>query len=258
MDIIKPADFQFGLRDFLTILVPGAVLAFAASPWHPYLFGPDRLFPVPTGEAGSAAAFLITAYISGHLVEAVASALLDPVYDRTYRTIRRLAPAKGITRPFGERVRRAWRLRDAEVYDPLLDAASAIHEARLAERSIHTPLTGSPLPSVLDWAQSAVVLRASAGATEIESLQAASKFFRSMAVVAPLVPVLSLLRLGSLRSLSAPSTATMSFTALFVGAGLAVVLAHRFMKLRWAATQRTYEYYIESHVVRKEATCVLE
>ena len=246
---LKPVDFHLGIRDLLTLLVPGSVLAFAFSPVYAYLFGPGRVLPEPVGGVGLIAAFLISAFIFGHLVEAVASVLLDPLYDRTYRNLVRLPPPTGEARSKPSlitRLRQAWGLTDKDSHDPLRDAARLVHVERLNKRGVATALAGAKKPSLLDWAQSSLVLHASAGATDIESLQAASKFFRSMSLVVVFVPIISLLQMLFVRSPTPPRPLVFSLASLALGIVLAVALALRFMKLRWTATQRTYEYYIEA------------
>jgi hypothetical protein len=267
----KPSDFSLTSRDLLSIMVPGAVLSFSLTPAYPLFFGPQQLFPDPVGEAGSIAVFLVAAYVLGHLLDAAASALLDPVYDRTYRNLKRLpldekseaeksTPQPG--RPFRtirelfrqarkrlrltrKRLPIAWDLQPKEAKDPLRDAAHSVHTAFLKEKGLDA-LADTDTPNSYEWAQSAIVLRARDGAREVEALQAASKFFRSMSIVVVLVPLFGLLRAPFLPARDVSKTLSLMLVALVVAAIAAMALAHRFMKLRWTATQRTYEYYVVS------------
>jgi hypothetical protein len=76
----KPGDFFLGVVDFLAVLVPGVVLAFALTPYAELGFGPERLLPPLTDTAIRWTAFVMVAYVAGHLIASVASSLLDPLY----------------------------------------------------------------------------------------------------------------------------------------------------------------------------------
>jgi hypothetical protein len=259
---LKPADFNLSIRDFLTILVPGVVLTFALTPESSLLFGRQRLFPGLRSEAQAVVAFTVAAFVLGHLIEAIASVLLDRLYDRTYRNYQRLPPlsepegrsnrtlgkrllriGKGVAQT-GRRLFQAWRLNDTDSHDPLRDAARKVHLSRV--RQVAKELADAQSPSLLNWTQSAVALRATPGAREIESLQAASKFFRSMSIVVILVPLLALIRTGAEVFKVSHEPIAQLWALLLTGLCLAVLMSFRFMQLRWTATQRTYEYYIES------------
>jgi hypothetical protein len=81
----------------------------------------------------------------------------------------------------------------------------------------------------LFWAGTIVRLKSPAGATEIDSLQAQSKLFRSLVVILGAMviwrPLFSVIR--------------MSFWLALLSLSI-----WRYCKLRWDASQRTYEYFL--------------
>ena len=184
------------------------------------------------------------------------------LYDRTYRNLKRLprqsTEAGRSEESFRSRLWRAWWLDPRASHDPLRDAARIIHRARLIERGVGPALLDASDPTLLDWTQSSLILRATAAATDVESLQAASKFFRSMSVLAVIVLPAALVQLVS--GLPPYDGRTVGIVLGFVtlGIGLLVALLFRFMKLRWTATQRVYEYYIESQEAEVRSSGVFE
>jgi hypothetical protein len=237
----KPGDFFLGVVDFLAVLVPGAALVFAVTPYAELIFGPGRLFPPITDTAIRWTAFVVVAYVAGHLIASVASSLLDPFYDRTYRNLRRLTSKDSKSGLFlrllapWKRLGAAWKLTDKDASDPLLSAARELRRKQLGELALGAHSKGLGESNMLMWAQSNVTLRSSAAATEIERYQANSKFFRSMTVVLFLLTVLTVL--GETPSWRVGGRALLLVIVL-------ILFCYRFMQLRWEATKRTYEYFL--------------
>ena len=79
----KPADFFVGLVDFFAILLPGAILIFWVFICVKHT-GRNLANVLPTeGEKNwlTLAAFAVAAYVVGHLLYAIGSLCLDPLYD---------------------------------------------------------------------------------------------------------------------------------------------------------------------------------
>jgi hypothetical protein len=79
----KPADFFVGLVDFFAILLPGAILTFWVYVCVKHTGG-NLAKALPTeGEKNwvTLAAFAVAAYVAGHLLYAIGSLCLDPLYD---------------------------------------------------------------------------------------------------------------------------------------------------------------------------------
>ena len=230
----KPGDFFLGVVDFLAILVPGAVLSFALTPYAESIFGVAHLFPPIPDTPVRWIAFLIIAYVIGHLIASVASSLLDPLYDRTYRNLHRL-PIKKPRICFLAKIKTAWKLDDENASDPLLTAAKELKDKQIKELGLKSNSAALAKKSTLMWAQSQVTLLSSTATAEIERYQANSKFFRSMTIVLSVMIGLTIFR----ETLSWLLWCHVSLIFL-----LLILFCYRFMQLRWEATKRTYEYFL--------------
>lgn len=236
----KPADFFVGIVDAFGVLAPGAVLAFAATPLQNWVFGSGSLFPELPAGPQRWVAFLVVSYVAGYLLWVVASAAFDGLYDRYYSKARRLPKAQRSRLPW-KRLWRAVHLQPAAFDDPLYAAALEVRAKHLAQLDLatKTKLEGE---STYSWAQSVLTLNSASATADIERIQASSKFFRSFALT--LLIVLLMWPLGDRVSTAYLET----FVRHGVLAGLvaiaAVLIALLYMRLRWDATQRTYEYYV--------------
>ena len=153
----KPSDFFLGIIDFFGLLLPGAVLAsfvaFGGSRAGDGLkswLGLDNL----AGGAGAGwAAFLLAAFIAGHILNGVGSLLFDkPIYDKVFVGL--------------------WKRRHGP--DPLYKAARSQMAKDLgAEKEI---------TNAYWWAAAVVRTQAPEAIAEVDRLAADSKFFRSLAL----------------------------------------------------------------------------
>lgn len=143
-----------------------------------------------------AAAFAVAAYVLGQLAYALGT-VLDRVYDKLY-------------------VER-WKRRSGD--DPYLVRA---REAAAADRP--------PGDDLYDWADAYVRVNVEAGAAEVDRLQADSKFFRTLTVVAAAGAVLG----------------AIDGEAWIVGAGVVLFPFSfgRFLQRRWKATETVYRYFV--------------
>ena len=140
-------------RDFFGALVPGAVVTYVIVWLSPGTFLEPHLQPhlhLIKGNEERWVAFFIAALIVGYALEGISS-ILDPIYDITYRRIKR------------------------RVNDSLYEFA----RSRAVEAIPSILETGS----VYRWTEVDVSSRDKADADRVENLQAVSKMFRSLTLV---------------------------------------------------------------------------
>ncbi len=208
----KPSDFFIGLVDFFAVLLPGAVLIYLLQPL--IVNGmPKAWLPITSTQGW--VVFLVLAYITGHLLHALGSLLLDKyVYQKLY------------LRRFRSSHWKAAKLTgDTLALKKDEDAAKTLL-ARVCLTTKVNP-TGT---NYYDWCLSDVRVSSPAGAIEVDRLQADSKFFRSMVFVFFVAALVSFRKAPMWLPLGA--------------AFLAVFAIWRFCELRWTATKRVYEYYL--------------
>jgi hypothetical protein len=84
----KPTDFFIGLIDFFAVLLPGAILAYLLLlfPWNEQL--KDVLREHLSDPAAGWAAFLVMAYVLGHLLHHLGGFLDDWIYDSWFVLVR--------------------------------------------------------------------------------------------------------------------------------------------------------------------------
>ena len=142
----KPADFYVGLVELFSILLPGAIMV--ALFLDLLTESLSRLFPdgLDVGLSGWVA-FIVGAYIVGHLLKHVSTGLLNKTLYQYYLQFRGKDLAK---------------------------LKKAVQKHMLA---------GSPPMEVFSWAKSVVRLSSTKAAGDIEQLEAESKFFRSLSLV---------------------------------------------------------------------------
>ena len=208
----KPSDFFIGVVDFFAVFLPGAVLVYILQPL--VLTGAPKVW-LPTTPTQAWVMFSVLAYIAGHLLHALGSWLLDKyIYGKLY-----------VPRFRSSHARAAKLAKDPSALRKDTDAA----ETLLARVCLTTEINSTGT-NYYDWCLSDVRMRCPAGATEVDRLQADSKFFRSM------VFVFLIAALVSLRE-----------AAVWVSVGAAALTGFalwRFCELRWTATKRVYEYYL--------------
>lgn len=239
---MNPSDAFLGVIDFFATLVPGAIATFLVM--EHVEAPPFEKWPViERGSAEGWATFLVAAFVLGHAISLGASTCFDPLYDRVYARWRR-ASSKYVRSILGKKTS-GWRvltcrvghvLKKTNPDDELLLAAKTLKREQLRELAQQATVDPDSVSNTFWWAGTVVRATISGGATEIDALSAQSKFFRSMTLLIP-------------------------FAALWVEsvdilavAGWAIALylsAWRFLRLRWDATERTYEYFIVSRILSK-------
>ena len=122
---------------------------------------------------------------------------------------------------------------------PLLSVAKILKNLQLFDLLQGTGQSSKDVSNAFWWAGSIVRLKSPAGTTEIESLQAQSKMFRSIVVI--LLAMLLWAPFGSQgRDLFRFSWLWLSFFWV----SFFCLSVWRFCRLRWDASERTYEYFI--------------
>lgn len=222
----KPSDFFIGVIDFFAVLLPGASLVYLLQPL--IITGTPTLWLPATSTQGWVV-FLVMAYIAGHLLHAIGSWLLDDyVYGKYYVPKFQSTHSEATKRINQARAKAS--LREANQAGALLGERKP---STLLERVYLTTEANPTGTNYYDWCLSDVRVHSLAGASEVDRLQADSKFFRSMVFVFLLVALISDRE-----------------AHLWVSAGaaaLTVFAMWRFCKLRWDATKRVYEYYLLLH-----------
>lgn len=145
----RPGDFHLGVGEFISILLPGAVVAYLALP---LLKRTIDTLGLPAPEGGVAwAALAVVAYMAGHLVFLVGS-FLDGPYDR---------------------LRQRWRPREED------------HAYRLATEAARARLgSAAAAMNTYKYATATLALGHEQAHAEVRQLEADSKFFRSLVVPA--------------------------------------------------------------------------
>jgi hypothetical protein len=198
---MKPGDFHIGVIDFFSVLLPGALLAGMIAIVLPM---PPALMLLLDSETAKWIAFALAAYALGHFVFLI-SAELDRFYD-SYRR-RRWPDADGPGKPFKEAT-----------------ALRCRHFANGCEAEEDLPM------NTFKWAKSVLMVRAPAALADVNRYEADSKFFRSMALVLPVVAIVCALSQLWPAALLALSLAFMSFLI--------------YAQQRYKSTEWAYQYLL--------------
>ncbi len=191
----KPSDLLIGIAELVGVLLPGAVVAFAARPLLVTIAKAYSL-PVPSDAAGWVA-FAVVAYFTGHLVFLFGS-FLDMPYDHVRQ--------------------RLWPRERDEAY-------SAANGIRLQVLGVSARATNT-----YKFATALLALHHETAYAEVRQLEADSKFFRSLAVLAIGLFVASVVTGQAIAALSC--------------AAVASLCCWRYIERRWKATQRAFQYVV--------------
>lgn len=194
----KPTDFLLGVLDFFAVLLPGALATWLVAQYAP----PEIARYLDLGAAGDEprepvrwAVFLLASYMLGHFVF-MAGAKLDGSYDR-------------------------WRRRAHPIETDLVYTA-----ADNLRKELTPEITGAKF-STLKWSKSYIQIHCPAARIEIDRLEATSKFFRGLVVIAAVLAAHFLIR-GSALPLAAAS------------AIMGVLSFNRYCDQRWKSTELSY------------------
>jgi hypothetical protein len=242
----KRGDLFVGVTDLFSILLPGAMATFLvmkaeqSAGWD--LFDLIKLRDVP-----GYTAFLVCAYLFGNLLDIFGAVTLDRLYDLSY------ADQQRYRGPFFRWLlvrlpRRLWFRtvtwfaclfsdrpdkpddKDDQVVDALLEAAEA--------KATQKPSGDRLYQWCRDWLQ----IKNAAALTEVERLQASSKFFRGVVITTVLLAVL----LWLFPEFPSKGARQAQHIWLWIGGcvSLAAFAFVRFCDLRWKAVHHAYRLYV--------------
>ena len=221
---VKPGDIFVGILDFFSIIMPGAVVVFAISPWcHENVFN-GGVLPTINTEAHHWVAFGFASYFVGHCIFLIGSQLDEPVYDKRFR---RHFARKSKDQAF-EVVRE---MKEAEVN---LVARGSRPATEPADKSLQDAV------NVYKWAGAVLRLAHSDALSEIRRLEADSKFFRSFAVV-----------LAGFTAYFAFARQDAGPTVVF--AALTGLSCYRYAEQRWKTIELTYQYFMAMRHAKLDA-----
>lgn len=229
---VEPQKFFIGVIDFFSILLPGAILTFAAkNKIGPLLFGSS--YGELVGTAGWIA-FLFSAYLLGHFIFLIGSCLDARLYDRI-RNATHEAHIRCLSR--GEALPARWasaaaRLLMKENVDRALTQAIRLKNHYLGR------LGASSAVNAFQWSKARLTLEYPEAMAAVQRFEADSKFFRSLVVVlAILIPVIAVNHQPLLAAVAA----------------IMLVLAFwRYVDQRVKASTQTYWYVITLEAARPD------
>lgn len=192
----KPSDFYVKIIDVLAILLPGAMLSFMAIDASKiYVFGP--ILPEIQGESQGWIAFIFSSYLMGNFTYVLGRSL-NYIYDRTYRKHKR---KRG---------------------DKLKEFAETIKKSQLGD--------ADEIINTFRWATASLRIRSDAAISEVDRVEAVSKFFRSITVVLFITCIYV--------------TYKDIWIAIIPCLVLMLLSFWRYMEQRWRRTVLTYEFFI--------------
>jgi len=202
---MKPGDFFVGVVDFFSALLPGALATWLVLQ---YVDPADlaRWSLETDSDFVRGGAILLSSYILGHFAVAVGGSL-DDVYDR-------------------------WRQRNHPKESDLAYKAAVDLRKRLSPEFGDNTAVGAF--SIFKWARAYVTIHAPQARSEIDALEANSKFFRTLVVVFALVTAHFLIREQRLGIAAASAV-------------LAFLSFRRFCDQRWKLTELSFATAVILH-----------
>jgi hypothetical protein len=243
----KPGDFFVGVTDLFSVLLPGAVVSFIAMKAEQSLSPPADLFGLlKLKDASGYTAFLVCSFLLGHLVDMIGASFLDRLYDLSYADFMRCGTGFRVwlksTPNRLEDVVRAWyRCHLVEPSEKPKDEPGKPQDPVFAAARSHA----APKPEgdkLYQWCRDWLQMRSPRSLQEPDRLQANSKFFRGLVVVAAIF--IGLFSLIPAFRLEYSSSVARSLLWLM---GCLVVMCFAFLRysnLRWKAVQHVYRLYV--------------
>jgi hypothetical protein len=268
----KLSDFYVGVVDFFSILLPGALFTLLLKDSYIESEILNSILPEIQKGVQEWAIFIVASYLLGHFVNLVASyldyvydfitggkrtsyalahyfLLMFYCWDHAYAFIARLVrrkqegsvPALMSRRTPVRRIRQRvlqvrnfMRKRLISGRDPkaLPIQVMRIRNERLREAMERDLITNNDLINAFQWAKANLMLQHATVATEVQRLEADSKFFRSLVVVLVIISIISLFKLA--------------VPALLACIFLTILSSWGYVKRRWKSVTLAYMYYIAS------------
>lgn len=204
--------------DFFAIFLPGALLVFVVSLGiaQKPIFGLEPVLQAVQDQVARWVIFLFASYVVGHFIFLLGAWALDPLYDHTFRS---------------------WKRRNG---DPLQGLVEHIKNKSFGDATGRTNIDDQKIVGTLDWATAIVSLQNPAAASEIDRVEADSKFFRGFTITLLLVGVYFLYTHFLLPSQWLPVLVSCLM--------LSALSLLRFMDRCWKRTELTYQYFIASEL----------
>lgn len=185
-----PQKLFIGLIDFFSIIMPGALLAYFLKDTVAQWYSLEGGYPLDSVEAVTV--FLFASYLLGHFAFLVGAVLDDWIYDPVRSSasagqIRRLAHGKSLSP--------SWLRRLAQlgmIFGKNADAAVS-QAVRLKAREL-LPLSAQGAINAFQWSKAVLSREHADGLSEVNRLEANSKFFRSFVIVLVLLAILGIYR----------------------------------------------------------------
>jgi hypothetical protein len=259
----KPGDFFVGVTDLFSIILPGASLAFVLLKVEEVQHL-DVLKLRSLGGTPGYVAFFVTAYLLGHLTNMAGATILDWIYDHTHAAWRR-SPIRewlyGILQRWQDdwsttrkslqtrrdplyvwtRTWKRWLLRTGRRFRIeclLVRKALFGRPSQPMDVLFHVAknLSQEAMPKgdrVYQWTRTWVQLKSPSAFSESERLQANSKFFRGLVVVAIVAAILAP---KFLEEFAKPGR--------IACVGISIIAFVRYADLRWKAIHQVYRSFI--------------
>jgi hypothetical protein len=239
----KPTDFFVGITDLFSIILPGAALTFVALRAEEWA-KKDVLGLLRLEGNERYVAFLVVAYLLGHVVDMIGASVIDNLYDLTYANWKRSYPVSflrwlletpgrilvelkhWLRAGISSRERKIERL-DDDLFRAAKDRA------------------GNERPegiNVYKWSRTWVMIKSASASSEIDRLQASSKFFRSMVTVFGIAWFCAL-------KLGGPFSRRVGWACLVLSCASFL----RYSDLRWKAVQQTYGFFVALRSMKNES-----
>jgi 8-oxo-dGTP pyrophosphatase MutT (NUDIX family) len=185
-----PQKLFIGLIDFFSIIMPGALLAFFLKDDAAKWFSIGVAYPLSSAEAVTV--FLFASYLLGHFAFLLGAVLDDWLYHPLRSSVsagqvRELAKGKSLS------PRWMRRLAASEVLFGKNADAAVFQAVRLKAREL-LPLSANEAINAFQWSKVVLARDHREGLSEVNRLEASSKFFRSFVVVLVFLGALSAVR----------------------------------------------------------------
>lgn len=253
----KPAEFFVGITDFFSILLPGAVMTFVLE----HIAKSRQLHILsyePAEKTAQYAAFLVSAYVIGHVIDLIGASVIDTIYDLTFAHWKRSSDTLSLWH---------WMLRSPKrlavetkdwfynIFSPSekclfspTEKSSRLENELLRAASKFAGAECPPGINVYKWSRAWTMLRSGSASAEVERMQANSKFFRGMIIVSAITAIYLFF--------ADPNHPPHARAWAWACVALAAAFFLRFCDLRWKAVEQTYAFYIALHQLqlRNEAS----
>ena len=214
----KPGELYLGVLDFFAVILPGAIAAaILEHALGAAVFG--TVLTVPKSETAQWAAFLVSAYLLGHLIFLVGS-WVDPLYGR-------------LRSRFAEREYH-WVFRVLGLPESLKSNQKAFLRATAIRDSLLT-VDDRHAVNTFQWARAVLIAKSPAAAADVQRLEADSKFFRSFLVVSLLTGITCAVQ--------------MRVVEMAVAFGLIFPCFARYFERRLKSTTQAYIHIIALHAL---------